>query len=113
MSAQSQLRSEVMALSSTERKQLAIEAAQSLNTDDRRAVASALPDPSPSVADKIWTWVVAAFLIVFVGAFLAMAVYLYKGKEVDKLLTVFTTASAFLAGLLAPSPVTQNNDSGR
>jgi hypothetical protein len=50
--------------------------------------------------------VVIGFVFVFVGAFLTMAYYYSDAKiNLDKMLTVFTTVSAFLAGLLAPSPV--------
>jgi hypothetical protein len=68
-------------------------------------VAETLRAPSQGTADRIWLLVVVGFIIVFVGSFLAMAVYFFYDKKVDTLLTVFTTSAAFLAGLLAPSPV--------
>ncbi len=102
----SQLRSDVQALAPDQRKQLAIEAAAGLSSEDKEAVSRAvLPLPPPDTTAKIWLVVVLAFVIVFVGSFFTLAFFLYNGKATDNLFTAFTTVSAFLAGLLAPSPV--------
>lgn len=102
----SAIRSNMQALDSSERKQLAIEAAGGLGYEDRQEISRTLSGPSQGMTDKIWMIVVIGFVIVFVGAFLTMAYY-YANKDInlDKMLTVFTTVSAFLAGLLAPSPI--------
>jgi ABC-type phosphate/phosphonate transport system permease subunit len=62
--------------------------------------------PEHSVIDTIWIIIVISFAIILVGAFvaLAIAVFIYAKLSGDLLLSVFTTAAAFLAGLLTPSP---------
>ncbi|HJT57547.1 MAG TPA: hypothetical protein VJ761_13685 [Ktedonobacteraceae bacterium] len=64
-----------------------------------------LPNVS-SVINAIWIVIVTSFALILVGAFvtLAIAVLIYGKLSGDLLLTVFTTAAAFLAGLLTPSP---------
>lgn len=101
------LEANVRALSADDRKRLAIRVGQTLSAEDQRDVAQSLGLPSPSqrVANNIWMIVVGAFAFVLVGAFAAIAGYIYLGKTVDTLLTVFTTVAAFLGGLLVPSPV--------
>lgn len=62
--------------------------------------------PDRQVTDLVWIIIVISFALILVGAFvtLAMAVFTYEKLSGDLLLTIFTTAAAFLAGLLAPSP---------
>ncbi|HJT57196.1 MAG TPA: hypothetical protein VJ761_11925 [Ktedonobacteraceae bacterium] len=64
------------------------------------------PPKVSSVINAIWIIIVISFALILVGAFitLAMAVFIYGKLSGDLLLTVFTTAAAFLAGLLTPSP---------
>jgi hypothetical protein len=90
----------------SERNKAIIDVVEGLDSQEKRDLIKALGGPTQGVTDKIWMIVVIAFVIVFIGAFLSMAYY-YKESNVnlDKLLTVFTTVSAFLAGLLAPSLV--------
>ncbi len=106
MAVLSQVRADAMSLPSEERKQLAIEAGGSLNSEEKQDLRAALGGPTQGVTDKIWMVVVIAFVIVFVGAFGAIAYYYTNEKaNLDKLITVFSTVSAFLAGLLVPSPI--------
>jgi hypothetical protein len=110
-----QLRDEVKSLSTSDRKQLATEALKDLSASDQKDVVddAGVGKPDQNTTNTIWVIVVAAFVVVFIGSFAALA-YLYLtnaptiDKAVDKLLLVFTTVSAFLAGLLAPSPVRNN-----
>jgi hypothetical protein len=108
-----QVQSDVQSLASSDKKQVATEALKSLSVSDQQdavAAAGVLPPPAQSTTNSIWLIVVIAFVIVFVGDFFAIA-YMYikdapnVAAAVDKLLLVFTTVTAFLAGLLAPSPV--------
>ena len=88
-------------------KQDALKAMQLLNTQDQTDVAQQLGlKPDRQVTDLVWIVIVMSFALILVGAFvtLAIAVFTYGKLSGDLLLTVFTTAAAFLAGLLAPSP---------
>ena len=66
--------------------------------------------PGQKASDSLWLIVVFSFAIVLVGAFLSLAigVLVFKKSAADAelqiLLTVFTSAVAFLAGLLTPGP---------
>jgi hypothetical protein len=79
-----------------------------------------LPTPGLEASEKLWRIIVTSFSIVLVGAFLALALigtgtvgYLYNSEPAgDVMLTVFTTAAGFLAGLLSPSPVTTSPGGG-
>lgn len=72
-----------------------------------------LPEPSTSANNAIWLIVVASFSLVMLGAAYVLgagvttkldAAATYAAKS-DTILTLFTTATAFLAGLLSPSPI--------
>lgn len=73
-----------------------------------------------ATSDRVWTTIVTGFTIVLIGAFVALALvhtgtmgYLYDATiNGDVLLTVFTTAAGFLAGLLSPSPITKGSNGG-
>lgn len=78
-------------------------------------VIQGLPPPDPDTASRLWLIVVFSFalVVVFCAAVLGFGVtsklepdatYAVKG---DTILTVFTTVVGFLAGLLAPSPVSK------
>jgi hypothetical protein len=86
-------------------KQEIIKAMQSLPAQDKTDIARQFI-PDRQVTDVVWIVIVISFAIILVGAFiaLAIAVFIYGKLSGDLLLTVFTTAAAFLAGLLAPSP---------
>jgi hypothetical protein len=84
---------------------------QNLSNTDKETIRVALGAPSDPVRDRIWITVVTAFVFLIVGSFLALTVSLFLPNEVKNdarvqiILTVFSTASAFLTGLLAPSPI--------
>src|SRR5262249_20670423 len=106
MTSLSEIKSNVQALDPSAKKQIAIEAAKDLSSEDKQAIAQALGPPSQNITNIIWLVVVIGFVIVFIGSFATMAYYYTtQNTNLDKMLTVFTTVSAFLAGLLAPSPV--------
>lgn len=78
-------------------------------------VIQGLPAPDPDTASRLWLIVVVSFalVLVFCAGVLGLGVtskleagatYAVKG---DTVLTVFTTVVGFLAGLLAPSPVSK------
>ncbi len=69
-----------------------------------------LPDPDQATANRLWLIIVSAFCLVMVGAMtvLAISVFAPGGAGAvmpETILTVFTMAASFLAGLLAPSPL--------
>lgn len=87
-----------------------ITAGKALSEEAKQAVVSALslPPPTQNVTDNIWLLVVGVFVFVLAGAFITMAGSLFQWQKIDdKLITIFTTVSAFLAGLLAPSPASR------
>jgi hypothetical protein len=61
--------------------------------------------PAQDAADRLWRIIVTSFAIVLVGSFLALAP-VATGSD-DVMLTVFTTAAGFVAGLLSPSPLSE------
>ena len=72
-----------------------------------------IPDPTQPATDWIWFIIVGAFALVMIGSAYVLGntvtaevkaglTYITKSETI---VTVFTTTVAFLAGLLAPSPV--------
>jgi len=99
---------------SAQKKQRAVDAFKALDPQEKKETAQQLqqqgllPLPGKTANDNIWVIIVVSFAIVLVGgaAALTLAVF-FKGNgtlSADFLLTVFTSAGGFLAGLLAPSP---------
>jgi hypothetical protein len=89
------------------------ETLKALGKDTVQQLPRVLPDPDPTTNNVIWLIVVLSFAVVMVGAAYVLGAgvssemkagvsYVTKGETI---LTVFTTVVAFLAGLLAPSPV--------
>jgi hypothetical protein len=79
-----------------------------LNVQDQSDIAQQLGfRPSRQITDMVWMIIVISFALILIGAFvtLALAVFAYGKLSGDLLLTVFTTAAAFLGGLLVPSPI--------
>ena len=78
--------------------------------------------PDKRVVNYIWTAIITGFLIVFVGsaAGLVVALFMFHGTDpitklpvdntgiIQPLITLFTAAVGFLAGVLTPSPVHSN-----
>ncbi len=96
-----------------QRKQIAIQASQNLTAADKKdvAVQANFPQPSPGVANVIWVAVVFAFIIILIGAAIMLGVGHFVagvqtgGTPTETILLLFTTAAAFLTGLLVKSPV--------
>lgn len=97
-------------------KMIAVEATRNLPLSEKQNLAQQLglqqasPTPLPphGVNTAIWFVIVTGFLVVLVGSFFAMALIFVTTGKLDTnslLLTVFTTAAGFLAGLISPSPV--------
>ncbi len=105
MSRKLELQKEFLELSMPERRELLGAMMERLKAEGGTMAAPAVGLPSPSVVDAIWGRVVTGFLFVFVGAFIAITVNTYLGKSTETMLTIFTGVMAFLAGLLAPSPL--------
>jgi hypothetical protein len=62
--------------------------------------------PSTKIRDYLWKVIVWAMVIILVGTFGVIALgVLFNVAAKPELLTMFTAALGFLAGLLAPSPV--------
>ena len=106
----------VDAATPTELKELAIGAASKVSTSDKREIVkrAGLSEPSTWARDIIWLVVVVAFASIMVGAGWTLAqgrmLAITPGEgalftPTETVVTLFTTAAAFLAGLLAPSPV--------
>lgn len=90
------------------------EAVNALPEDQKQAVAQALgvriPDPDQTTSNKVWLIIIWAFAVALVGAVLVLGIGVFlppvkDGVKPDMILTIFTTVTAFLAGLFAPSPV--------
>ena len=72
---------------------------------DQKNESREMDPPRDRVRDAIWLIVVLSFAIVLVGAFITIAA---DGNKPDVILTMFTSAVGFLAGLFVPSPVADN-----
>lgn len=90
------------------------ESVQALPDDQKKAFADALgasiPPPDQTTSNKVWLIIIWAFVSVMVGAVVTLCVSVFiapvkDATKPDTILTVFTTVTAFLAGLFAPSPV--------
>jgi hypothetical protein len=93
------------------------EAVDALPEDQKKAVAQALgvrlPEPDQTTSNKVWLIIIWCFAIVMMGAVLVLGISVFAapvtgGTKPETILTVFTTVTAFLAGLFAPSPVAKN-----
>jgi hypothetical protein len=98
------------------RKEAILQGAQSLPPEDRAAIAEVLVPPRSKANDTLWLIIVVAFAIVLVGSFVAIALSAFippvGATAVQTILTLFTTAGALLAGLLAPSPIQKGSGAG-
>ena len=95
-------------------KSIALEALTNLNQADKKDVleqAGLLRDPDVTTVNLIWRAIVFAFVIALL---VAVAILAYNAvaqrPTAEVLITIFTTAVGFLAGLLTPSPA-QNRQS--
>jgi hypothetical protein len=86
-------------------------------SDDKTALVQALgarlPDPDQKTSDKVWLIIISAFggVMLISVLFLGFGMFITpvpNGTKPDTVLTVFTTVTAFLAGLFTPSPGSKN-----
>lgn len=75
-----------------------------------RAIDARIPDPDQSTGNRVWLIIVGAFAAVMIGAMTVLAITVFAppvggAAMPETILTVFTMAASFLAGLLAPSPL--------
>lgn len=96
----------VQTLSPADKTEVFKEAATDLSEQQKIAVAEAiLGKPTQKATDTLWLIIVIVFAAAFILSVAAMIVAVFTKDGIDdKLITIFTTTSAFLAGLLAPSP---------
>jgi hypothetical protein len=97
---------DVQSLNAADQKAVAIAALQRMSEPDRVAVAqrTGLGPPGRHVTNTIWLVVIVTFCIVLLSSFATLAYTVIRSINGASLLTVFTTVTAFLAGLLSPSP---------
>ena len=112
MSSVTEVQSFLEALPATDRREAIIRVAQNLPQSDQAAVSRALADPSPSMTDRLWLVIVGVFAAIAVGMAIAITAAVFWAVQYDVLVTVFTTVTAFLAGLAAPSPIANRPDNG-
>jgi hypothetical protein len=78
------------------------------------ALGARVPDPDQDTGNRVWLIIIWAFALVMGGAVIVLGVGFFVppapgGTKADTLLTIFTTVTAFLVGLLAPSPVSKKD----
>jgi hypothetical protein len=104
--------------SENEKIALLKDALVSFTNDDKTALVQALgariPDPDQKTSDKVWLIIITAFAAVMLLSvlFLGFGMFLApvtNGTKPDTVLTVFSTVTAFLAGLFTPSPTTNKS----
>jgi hypothetical protein len=97
-----------------EQAQAVKDSVATLTHDQKKAVAQALsdfmPKPDQTTGNKLWVLAIWFFAIVMIGSALVLSIGLFVlpvagGTKVETILLLFTTSTAFLAGLFAPSPV--------
>ena len=98
---------DVQNLPEQEKKSLTATALDNVSPQDRKEVVQrfGVSGPAQEAAHRLWRIIVTSCAIVLVGSFLALAP-VATGTD-DVMLTVFTTAAGFLAGLLSPSPLSE------
>lgn len=93
-------------------------AARQLPAKEKEAVVAALngrpQDPDQTTSNRVWLIIIWAFSAVMLGSVLVLAISVFQapvtgGTKPEIILTVFTTVTAFLAGLFAPSPVAKKD----
>ncbi len=96
----------VKQLPTSEKMEILADAAKTLTDEEKIVIKKALDEPTQKTTDTLWLIIIWAFAIAFVSSIFAM-IYssLALGRIDDKLIIIFTTTSAFLAGLIAPTPM--------
>lgn len=79
-------------------------------TEFQEVLGMRVGEPDPTTSNRVWLIIIWAFAVVMIGAVVAMSVSMFvapvkDGTKPETLLTVFTTVTAFLGGLFAPSPI--------
>ena len=99
----------VNSLTPIEKTEFVRSATKNLNTAEKQAVVEAiLGSPTQKATDTLWLIIVIVFASGFILSIIAMIYAALIGNDInDKLITIFTTTSAFLAGLIAPSPMSR------
>ncbi len=99
----------VNSLTTAEKKDFVRDATQNLNQADKQEFVEAiLGKPTQKATDTLWLIIVIVFAAGFVLSIAAMVYLAIYDKEIsDKLITIFTTTGAFLAALIAPSPMSK------
>jgi hypothetical protein len=107
--------------SPADKLQLARATVQALPEAEKKAFATELsrqfPPPDQTTSNKVWLLIIRAFVSVMGLSVATLCITVFVapaagGTAPDKILTVFTTVTAFLAGLFAPSPVGGGKTSG-
>jgi len=86
------------------------EAANNLPPKEREDLATHLAAPSGGTRDRLWLIVISAFSFVLIASFVTLAIAVFHSKPQtpiasgELILTMFTSAVGFLAGLFVPSP---------
>jgi hypothetical protein len=93
-------------LPTEDKMSLAVTALRNLSDADRADVQQrvGLGAPGKGTTDQIWLIVIGTFCVVLLGATFTLAFAVIRKIDAPALLTIFTTTTAFLAGLLSPSP---------
>ena len=89
------------------------QALEKLRKETVQMLPRAIPDPTPKTTNTIWIIIVCSFAAVMLysvfllgsGVGTALAKDTVDVTKGETILTLFTTVIAFLAGLLAPSPM--------
>ena len=97
-------------LSPDSKKRALIDAVSTMPAKDKKELVGAIGGPGPETRDRLWRIAVLAFAIVMVGSFLFLATGIFFNQpekpivSAEVLLSIFTAAVGFFAGLFAPSP---------
>ena len=99
-------------------------AAQSLSQDEKEAMAQKfnfhIGQPGNAARDRIWLIIVRTLAAVLIGSAVVLGVAVFLESKanttyfakIETIVTVFTSALAFLSGLLVPSPIKGGGSGG-
>jgi hypothetical protein len=73
------------------------------------AASRPLPDPPASAVGPLWLMTVGAFVVLMVGGALLLYLLVQDDKSTEVIGPLVTGALGVLAGLLAPSPISQGS----
>ena len=103
---------ELAAVQASEQPTAIRRAVAALFADQRESLEQAfgLDRPDQATSNKVWLSTICSFASLVLLAILVMGISLFVpiamgGTKPEIILTVFTTVTAFLAGLFVPSPV--------